>query len=51
MGLERGAVRIPSRIRRGIFPFFHEEALTLELELGVRAARRRAIVLFTEKVL
>jgi len=50
MRLERGAVRIPGRIRRGIFPFFHEEALTLELEQGVRPASRRVIVLFTEKV-
>ena len=51
MGLEGGAVRVPGRIRRGIFPFFHEEAPTLELKLWIRAAGRRVIVLFTEKVL
>ena len=51
MRLEGGAVRVPGRIRRGIFPFFHEEAHTLELKLGIRAAGRRVMVLFTEKVL
>jgi len=51
MGLERGAVRVPGRVRRGVFTFFHEEAPTLELQLVVGAARGRGWVVFAKKVL
>jgi len=51
MGLERGAVRVSGRVWCGLFPFFDEEAPTLELQLGVGAARRRGWVVFAKKVL
>jgi len=38
VGLEGGAVWVSGRIRRGPVPFFHEQVLEFELQLGVGAA-------------
>ena len=39
VGLDRGAVGVPGQVRRRPFPFFDLEAPTLELKLGIGAAR------------
>jgi len=41
VGLDRGAVRVSGRVRCGLFPLLDEEVPTLELQLGVGAARGR----------
>jgi len=51
MGLYRGAVLIPGRVRRSLLPLFHEEVLAQELELGVGAAQGGRRVGFAEQVL
>ena len=35
VGLYRGAVGVAGRVRRSLFPLFHQEVLALKLELGV----------------
>jgi len=38
VGLQRGLVRVPGRVWRGLVPFFNEEVLALKLKLRVGAA-------------
>jgi len=49
--LERGAVRVSSRVRRSLLRLFHEETPALELKLGVGAARGALGVMIYEQVL
>jgi len=46
VGLDRGAVGVSGRVRRRLFPFFDKEAPTLELELGIGAARGGGRIVF-----
>ena len=51
MGLKGGAERVPDRFWGGLVPFFHEEVLAFEFELGVRAARGGLGIVVGEQVL
>jgi len=51
MGLDRGAVGVSGRVRRRLFPFLDKEVPTLELKLGIGAARGGGWVVFAQKVL
>jgi len=51
VGPERGAVGVSGWVRCRFLPFLDEEALALELQLGVGAARGGGWVLVTEEVL
>jgi len=51
VGLQRGAERVPGRVRSGLVPFFHEEVLALKLKLRVGAARGGLRIEVTKEVL
>ena len=51
MGLERGAVGVSGRVRRGFIPLFHQKILALELEQGVGATRWGGRVYLADEVL
>ena len=51
VGLQRGAERVPGRVRSGLVPFIHEEVLALKLKLRVGAARGGLRIQVTKEVL